>query len=83
MQVNAAAAGPARGKMVHNMSQDNDLQVEESEEKHRRFDVVRVKYIHLDIVKSIILTKLEPSTSHRQTHIIYKLDRSQSQFDAI
>ena len=42
--------------MVHNISQDNDLCVEESDENDNSFDVVRVKYINSDSVKFIIFT---------------------------
>ena len=51
--------------MVHNISQDDDLHVEESNEEERNFDVARVKYINLDIVQSVIFAKLESSTSQR------------------
>ena len=35
--------------------------------------MLRVKYINLDSVKSVIFTKLESSISQRQTKITYKI----------
>ena len=38
------------------------------------YDVVRVEYINLKCVKSLLFAKLESSTNHRWTKIIYKID---------
>ena len=44
------------------------------EKQDRCFDVVGIKYINLDNVKSIIFTKLEPGTNQRRTQVIHKID---------
>ena len=38
------------------------------------FDVVRVKYITFDIIKSVLFIKLESSTSQKHTKLTYKID---------
>ena len=43
----------------------------ESEKQDRSFNMVRVKYISLNDIKSVILSKLESWTSQRQIHIEY------------
>ena len=47
-----------------------------SEYTSRSFDVVRVKYIKLDSIKCIKYTKFDSSTSPRQTHVVYKVDKA-------
>ena len=42
--------------------------------QYRSFDVVRVKYINLDSVKSVIFYKLESSISQKQTCIAYRIN---------
>ena len=51
--------------MLHDIHQEDDLPVGELGTQDRRFDTLRVKYITLDSVKSIMFTKLEFSTSLR------------------
>ena len=46
----------------------------EEEGQERHFDAVRVKYIYLDSVKSVIFTKLESNMSERRTQITNKID---------
>ena len=53
------------GKMIHDAGQEDDL--------HVSFYVVRVKYINLDSVKSLIFTKLESSMSQIQTCKVYRI----------
>ena len=60
--------------MIHDIGQDADSCIVEPEEQDRSFDVVRVKYIDLDSIKSIIFTDLEFSTDQRQTHVVYNAD---------
>ena len=60
--------------MIHDIGQDGDSCVVEPEEQDRSFDVVRVKYIDLDSIKSIIFTDSESSTNQRQTHVVYNSD---------
>ena len=54
-------------------SQEDDLCTLELEEQDRSFDVVEVKYINPDSMKSIIFIILESSMSQRGNHIIYKI----------
>ena len=58
------------GKVIHDIGEEDDLCVGEPDKQDRSSDVVRVKYINLDSIKSVIFTKLESSTSKRQTHIL-------------
>ena len=44
------------------------------EGQERSFDVLRVNYINLDSIKSIIFTVLESGMSQRKTHIKVVLD---------
>ena len=60
------------GKTIHNIGQEADCHVVGSKEQDRSIDAVRVKYINLDTIMSIIFTKLE--SSKRQTHKVYKVD---------
>ena len=46
----------------------------QQEEHDRSFEMVSVKYINLDSIKSIIFNKLESRTSQRQTKITSKID---------
>ena len=62
------------GKMTHDIGQEGDLCIVELEEQDRKFDAVRVKYLNIDTIKSITFTKLESSTSQRQTCIVYIAD---------
>ena len=50
---------------IHEIGQENDLNAEEPSDQDRSYDAVRVKYINLDSLKSMIFTKLESSTSQR------------------
>ena len=50
-------------KTIHDVGQDDDLHIDEQEEQERSFDVVRLKYINLFGVKSIIFTKPDSITS--------------------
>ena len=62
--------------MVQDISQDDDLHIEESNEQDRSFVAVRVKYINLDSVKSVIFTKLESSTNIRNPYSIESRHRN-------
>ena len=44
------------------------------EEHNWSFDMVRLKYVNLDSIKSVLFTKLESSTRQRQTKITYKIN---------
>ena len=44
------------------------------EDQDWSFDVVRITYVSLNSIKSVLFTKLESSTSQRQTKITYKID---------
>ena len=46
-------------------AREGELQPVKSEDQDRSFDVVKVKYINLDSIRSVIFTKLESSISHR------------------
>ena len=61
-------------RAVHEISQEDRSHIGKEGEQDRSFDAVRVKYINLDSMKSVIFTKLEPSTSQRRTQITYKID---------
>ena len=62
------------GRTIHNIEQEGNLHVIEPGEQDKSFDVVRVKYINLDCIKSIIFTQEESGTGQRQTHIVCKVD---------
>ena len=47
------------GKTIHDIVQDDALHAAEQDKQERSFDAVRVKYINLDSIKSILFTKLE------------------------
>ena len=61
-------------KTNNEIIQQGNFFMEWLEEQDRSLNVVRVKYINLGSVKGVIFTKLESSTSQRQTHIIYKVE---------
>ena len=61
-------------KIIHTIDQSDCMHVDEQENQDRYFDVVRVKYINLDNVKSLIFTKLIYNTSQICTHIVYKVN---------
>ena len=50
-------------KVVDEVHQEDEISLTKQEQFDQRFDVVWVKYIYLDSIKSVILTKLESSTS--------------------
>ena len=60
--------------MLDEVHQGSKTSLETPEEHDQSFDAVRVKYINLDCIKSVLLTKLESSTSQRQTKVTYKID---------
>ena len=43
-------------------------------EHDQNFDAVRIKYINLNSVKSILFTMLESNTIQKQTKLTYKTD---------
>ena len=49
--------------MIHGVGHEDDLHVSEPDKQDKRFDAVRIKYINLDSVKSMLSTKLEFSRS--------------------
>ena len=59
--------------MIHDMGQKDSLCVSELDEQDRSFDVVRVKYINLSSINSIILTMFKSSMGQKQTQIVYKI----------
>ena len=61
-------------RTVHEICQEEESHTMGKEEQDRSFDVVRVKYINLDGVKSVIFTELKSATSQRRTRIVYKID---------
>ena len=61
-------------RAVHDISQEDESHTMEEEGQERHFDAVRVKYIYLDSVKSVIFTKLESNMSKRRTQITNKID---------
>ena len=46
----------------------------EQEQYDKNFDLVNIKYLKFDNVKSVIFTKLESSTSQKQVHLAYMID---------
>ena len=66
-------AVPCMQKEVWRMQQGQPIQgsaiLQVSEDQDWRFYVVRVKYINLNSVKSVLFTKLESSTSQSFTKI--------------
>ena len=44
--------------MIHNIGQEGDLHVAEPEEQKRSFDALRIKYINIDSVKSVIFIRI-------------------------
>ena len=66
MQINAVAAARLLWwKTIHDVDQEDIYHVDEQDGQDRSFDVVRVDYINLDSVKSVIFIKVESSTSQR------------------
>ena len=61
-------------KTINNIGQEGYMHVVEPGKQARSFDTVRVKYINPASIKMIIFTKLESSTTQRQTCIVYKVD---------
>ena len=61
-------------KMIHDIDHEGNLHLGEQSMQDRSFDAVQIKYTNLDRVKSIIFTKLESSTSQRQSHIVNNVD---------
>ena len=53
------------GKIIHSTGQENSMHVSEPDEQDGNFGVVRVKYINLNGIRSVIFTKLESSMSQR------------------
>ena len=56
------------------MQQEGETSLGVLEDKNWRFDIVRVNYLNLDSIKSVLFTKLESSTSQRQNKMTYKID---------
>ena len=53
------------GKKLHDIGKADELHIDEQDEQDRSFDVVRVNYINLYSVMSVIFNKLESSTRQR------------------
>ena len=62
---------PKRPNKVH---EEGETSPQVPEDQDWSFDVAQVNYINLDNVKSVLFTKLESSTSQRQTKMTYKIE---------
>ena len=60
--------------MLHEVCQEGKTNMVKQEEHDQSLNHVRIKYVILADIKSVILTKLESSTSQRKTKITYKID---------
>ena len=69
----AATTELAWRETIHNTDQNDDLSVDKQDKQVRSFDAVRVKYINMDSIKSVIFTKLESTTRQRLTNTVYKV----------
>ena len=52
--------------MLKEVHQEGETSLRMTEEHKRSFYVVRVKYIYLSNIKSVLFTKLEPQRSQKQ-----------------
>ena len=60
--------------MLNELHQEGETNLEVLKDQDWSLKAVRVKYITLKSVKSVLFTKLEFSTSQRQTKTTYKMD---------
>ena len=73
VQVDAeTTASPEGSRSIHDIRQDEEMQIIEQEQCDRSFDLAKIKYHRFDNVKTIIFTNLESSTSPMKMHITYK-----------
>ena len=61
-------------KILNEVHQEDETSLQVPEDQVQSFDVVWVKYINLDSIKFVLFTKLQSSTSQRQTKITCKID---------
>ena len=54
---------PTKNKAVHEVQQDEEPYTRECKDSGRKSDLVNIRYLNVHIVKSVIFTKLELSTS--------------------
>ena len=69
MQALAEATGKQAAQILNEVHQEGETGLEISEEHDQSFDVIMVKYINCNIIKSVLFTKSKSSTSQRQTKI--------------
>ena len=50
---------------MHAIAQDDSLYTDKQDKQDRNFVAVRIKYIQLDSIKSVMFTKLKSSASQR------------------
>ena len=55
-----------RSKTVHEVQQNEEPYTREHDDSGRNCDSVNIRYLNFDDVKSVILTKLELSTSQKE-----------------
>ena len=65
---------PRSSRSIHNVRQDHEPPSMKRDHQDKSFDLVKIKYLNLDNLKSVIFTKLESSTSQRRVYITYKID---------
>ena len=56
------------------MQHDEKPYIWEQREKCRNFDLVNIRYLNFDSIRSVIFTRLELSTSPKRTQIRYKIN---------
>ena len=67
MQVIAETTGELWHKMLNEVHQEGKTIPQVPEDQDQSIDMIRLKYIYLESVKSVLFTKLESRTSQRQT----------------
>ena len=65
---------PRKGRSMHDVKQDDKPQLMKQDQQDKSFDLLEIKYLNCDNVKSVIFTILESSTSQRRAHITHKID---------
>ena len=60
--------------MMNKLHHEGETSQGMTEEHDWSFDAVRIKYINLDNIKSVLFTELQSSTSQRQTKTTYRMN---------
>ena len=56
-------------KLLNEVCQEDETNLRMSEDHDPSFDTIKIKYVTLNSIISVLFTKLESSTSQRQTKI--------------